>query len=223
MLLQLLQSGPAPDTRARVLSSGALNMLLRMLGHRPAGATTSAASAVLQALVATGDVDMQNEIAAQVVEGRKCQAGSLAHCHFQWIAPLVCMLVKMHIDSDHPRGEAREAACLDSLGFVPTVSRHTLRPAHTDSHFPSQGGGLYTVFELTASWHGSITHSMLRLLPALTQARGILGPFSRTPYCISASLPDVIRVLFPRAIPLSRTSTPALRAHPPPLNRAIPL
>ena len=66
LLLQLLQSGPAPDTRARVLSSGALNILLRMLGHRPAGAATSAASAVLQALVASGDVDMQNEIAAQV-------------------------------------------------------------------------------------------------------------------------------------------------------------
>ena len=70
------------------------------------------------------------------------------------------------------------------------------------------------MFELTASWHGSITHSMLRLLPALTQARGIMGPFSRTPYCISAPLPDVIRVLFPRAIPLSITSTPALSAHP---------
>ena len=43
----------------------------------------------------------------------------------------------------------------------------------------SQGGGLYTIFELTAAWHGSITHAMLRLLPALAHRNSFVKNLAR--------------------------------------------
>ena len=64
------------------------------------------------------------------------------------------------------------------LPVHPWISIHppTLRPPRNT---PFQGGGLYTIFELTAAWHGSITHAMLRLLPALAHRNSFVKNLAR--------------------------------------------
>ncbi|GAX82187.1 hypothetical protein CEUSTIGMA_g9615.t1 [Chlamydomonas eustigma] len=95
LISQLLRFGPS-DSKSRILATGGLSTLLFILSHRPADHATAEAAGVLRLLLASGDVDLQNEVAAQ-------------------------------------------------------------------------GGGLYAVFDLTANWHGPITHAVLQLLPAMAK------------------------------------------------------
>ncbi len=55
---------------------------------------------------------------------------------------------------------------------------------HTLPHFPpslcsTQGGGLYTAYELIATWHGPLTHAMFHLLSSLAAGNSFVKNAAR--------------------------------------------